>query len=160
MTLTAQWRSFVRSASCYRNYPDGRPYGHKFSDAALLRCPGQLAVALSRALLSLQSDSCCATLRRAHAGNGLRIDRARYRVKNGGEYDQALQKHGSLTVWFTPETVAAWPLPTGQRGWHAGIPTGRSRPVTCCASSRVTLATDRRSAALPGHAARHGYQGP
>jgi hypothetical protein len=42
---------------------------------------------------------------------------ARYRVKNWGEYDQALQQRGSLTVWVTPEAIAAWQAPpTGQRG--------------------------------------------
>ncbi len=41
----------------------------------------------------------------------------RYRVKNWGEYDQALQNRGSLTVWVTPEAIAAWRAPpTGQRG--------------------------------------------
>jgi len=43
--------------------------------------------------------------------------KARYRVSNWHEYDQALQERGSLTVWFTPEAVAAWHLPpTGKRG--------------------------------------------
>src|SRR3954447_18451799 len=45
------------------------------------------------------------------------IPKARYRVSNGSEYDLALQKRGSLTVWFTPEAVAAWhPPSTGKRG--------------------------------------------
>src|SRR5919202_1382732 len=43
--------------------------------------------------------------------------KAKYRVKNWGEYDQALQQRGSLTIWFTPEAVAAWQAsPTGKRG--------------------------------------------
>src|SRR3954463_7782159 len=43
--------------------------------------------------------------------------KARYQVKNWREYDQALQERGSLTVWVTPEALAAWhPLPTGKRG--------------------------------------------
>src|SRR4051812_44284853 len=46
-----------------------------------------------------------------------KIPRARYKVRNWGEYDRALQKRGSLTVWVTPEALAAWhPDPTGQRG--------------------------------------------
>jgi hypothetical protein len=46
-----------------------------------------------------------------------KFSKARYRVKNWREYDQALQQRGSLTVWVTPEALAAWhPLPTGQRG--------------------------------------------
>jgi hypothetical protein len=32
--------------------------------------------------------------------------KARYRVKNWGEYDQALQERGSLTIWFPPEAAA------------------------------------------------------
>jgi Transposase DDE domain len=43
--------------------------------------------------------------------------KARYRVKNWREYDQALQNRGSLTVWVTPEAIAAWQAPpTGRRG--------------------------------------------
>jgi hypothetical protein len=46
-----------------------------------------------------------------------KISKAQYQVKNWGEYDQALQDRGSLTVWVTPEAVAAWyALPTGKRG--------------------------------------------
>src|SRR5919112_283482 len=46
-----------------------------------------------------------------------RIPRARYRVSNWPEYDRALQQRGSLTVWVTPEALAAWhPLKTGRRG--------------------------------------------
>ena len=38
-------------------------------------------------------------------------------MSNWHEYDQALQERGSLTLWFTPEAVAAWHLPpTGKRG--------------------------------------------
>jgi Transposase DDE domain len=43
--------------------------------------------------------------------------KAKYRVKNWGEYDQALPQRGSLTIWFTPEAVAAGQAsPTGKRG--------------------------------------------
>src|SRR5918999_1737030 len=46
-----------------------------------------------------------------------RIPRARYRVTNWPEYDGALQRRGSLTVWVTPEALAAWQTPrTGRRG--------------------------------------------
>jgi hypothetical protein len=41
----------------------------------------------------------------------------RYQVKNWGAYDQALQARGSLTLWVTPEAIAAWHAPhTGRRG--------------------------------------------
>jgi hypothetical protein len=46
-----------------------------------------------------------------------KIPRARYRVQNWPEYDRALQQRGSLTVWVTPEALAAWQPPRiGQRG--------------------------------------------
>jgi len=46
-----------------------------------------------------------------------RIPRARYKVGNWPEYDRALQHRGSLTVWVTPEALAAWhPPKTGRRG--------------------------------------------
>src|SRR5438309_785239 len=46
-----------------------------------------------------------------------KFSKAQYQVKNWREYDQALQNRGSLTVWITPEAVAAWHAPlTGRRG--------------------------------------------
>src|SRR3954466_13509052 len=46
-----------------------------------------------------------------------KFPKARYRVSNWREYDRALQERGSLTVWVTPEAIAAWQAPpTGQRG--------------------------------------------
>ena len=46
-----------------------------------------------------------------------KIPRARYQVTNWPEYDRALQQRGSLTVWVTPEALAAWhPPKTGRRG--------------------------------------------
>ena len=46
-----------------------------------------------------------------------KIAKARYRVANWREYDAALRERGSLTVWVTPEALAAWhPATTGRRG--------------------------------------------
>src|SRR4051794_23747543 len=46
-----------------------------------------------------------------------KIPRARYQVSNWPKYDRALQQRGSLTVWVTPEALAAWhPPKTGRRG--------------------------------------------
>jgi len=46
-----------------------------------------------------------------------KLPRARYKVTNWPEYDRALRQRGSLTVWVTPEALAAWQPPhTGQRG--------------------------------------------
>ena len=36
------------------------------------------------------------------------IPKQRHRVTNWAEYDAALRARDSLTVWFTPEAVAAW----------------------------------------------------
>jgi hypothetical protein len=36
------------------------------------------------------------------------IPKQRHRVTNWAEYDAGLRTRGSLTVWFTPEAVAAW----------------------------------------------------
>ena len=58
---------------------------------------------------------------KAHAACRHRIPRQRHRVTNWAEYDAALRRRGSLTVWFTDEAVAAWraaPRPTrGGRPW-------------------------------------------
>ena len=32
-------------------------------------------------------------------------EKTKYRVKNWGEYNQALIKRGSLTIWFEAQTV-------------------------------------------------------
>jgi transposase len=41
----------------------------------------------------------------------------RYKVANWAEYDAALRRRGNLTVWVTPEAIAAWvPAATGRRG--------------------------------------------
>jgi hypothetical protein len=46
-----------------------------------------------------------------------KIPKAKYRVTNWPEYDAALIRRGSLTVWMTEEAVAAWQAPAiGKRG--------------------------------------------
>src|SRR5271170_4430620 len=50
-------------------------------------------------------------------GRRHKIPKARYRVTNWPEYDAALVRRGSLTIWFTEEAVAAWHAPaTVKRG--------------------------------------------
>jgi hypothetical protein len=52
-----------------------------------------------------------------HESRRHRIPKARYRVTNWPEYDAALVRRGSLTLWFTEVAVAAWHAPaTGERG--------------------------------------------
>jgi Transposase DDE domain len=43
-----------------------------------------------------------------HAEHRHHIPKPRYRVTNWAEYDAALKRQGSLTVWFTDEAVQAW----------------------------------------------------
>jgi hypothetical protein len=40
-----------------------------------------------------------------------KFPKARYRVSNWREYDQALQERGSLTLWVTPAALEAWHAP-------------------------------------------------
>src|SRR3984893_5837194 len=46
-----------------------------------------------------------------------KLPKAKYKVTNWPEYDAALVRRGSLTVWVTDEAIAAWHAPaTGKRG--------------------------------------------
>ena len=45
---------------------------------------------------------------KANAARRHRIPKQRHRVTNWAEYDAALRRRGSLTVWFTAEVIAAW----------------------------------------------------
>src|SRR4051812_36864676 len=45
---------------------------------------------------------------KAEAACRRHIPKQQHRVTNWAEYDAALRARGSLTVWFTPEAVAAW----------------------------------------------------
>ncbi len=46
-----------------------------------------------------------------------KIPKVRYRVANWAAYDAALRRRGDLTIWVTPEAIAAWTLPpTGRWG--------------------------------------------
>jgi hypothetical protein len=45
---------------------------------------------------------------KCHAEHRHHIPKRRYRVTNWPEYDAALRRRGSLTVWITDEAIAAW----------------------------------------------------
>ena len=46
-----------------------------------------------------------------------KIEKARYKVTNWPEYNNALRQRGDITIWFTEEALAAWrPAKTGARG--------------------------------------------
>lgn len=43
--------------------------------------------------------------------------KTKYRVKNWAAYDSALVRRGDITIWLSPEAIAAWkPESTGKRG--------------------------------------------
>ena len=85
-----------------------------------------------------------------------KIPRARYKVTNWPEYDRALQQRGSLTVWVTPEALAAWQPPrTGQRGRprdysDVAIETGHLLPLAFGRPWRQTEGLLRSITALLG----------
>jgi hypothetical protein len=62
---------------------------------------------------------------KAHAARRHRIPKQRHRVTNWAEYDAALRRRGSLTVWFTDGAIAAWrAAPRTTRGgqpWYSPL---------------------------------------
>jgi IS5 family transposase len=57
---------------------------------------------------------------KANAARRHHIPKQKHRVTNWAAYDTALRARGSLTVWFTPEAVAAWAAaPRTTRGGQA-----------------------------------------
>src|ERR671910_2637963 len=57
---------------------------------------------------------------KANAARRHHIPKQKHRVTNWAEYDAGLRARSSLTVWFTPEAVAAWAAaPRTSRGGQA-----------------------------------------
>ena len=48
---------------------------------------------------------------KANADRRHKIPKTRYRVTNWPDYDAALVRRGSLTLWITEEALAAWHAP-------------------------------------------------
>ncbi len=57
---------------------------------------------------------------KANAARRHHIPKQKQRVTNWAEYDAGLRARGSLTVWFTPEAVAAWAVNGGAKAGHRG----------------------------------------
>ncbi len=92
------WGSALRRESC--------------RDLTLVRkCRRELGWGGDGAYRASPSFSGCLMPYRFNEPRRRRIPRARYRVQNWPEYDRALQQRGSLTVWVTPEALAAWQPP-------------------------------------------------
>ena len=74
---------------------------------------------------------------KAKAACRRRIPQQRHRVTNWAEYDAALRARGSLTVWFTPEAIAAWRAePRTSRG---GQPSYSSLAITTALTLRAVF---------------------
>ena len=70
-------------------------------------------------------------------GRRHKFSKARYRVTNWPEYDAALVRRGSLTVWFTEGAVAAWHAPaTRKRG---GQPIYSAIAIETCLALRLVF---------------------
>jgi hypothetical protein len=82
-----------------------------------------------------------------------KIPTAKHRATNWPEYDAALVKPGSLTVWFTDEAIAAWrPPATGKRGGQPTAIPRRSPMARSCTSNGARAATCRTAAVGLGRA--------
>jgi hypothetical protein len=71
-----------------------------------------------------------------------KIPKAKYRITNWPQYDAALVRRGSLTVWLTEEAIAAWQAPaTGKRG---GQPIYSSIAIETTLALRLVFHQPRR----------------
>jgi hypothetical protein len=74
---------------------------------------------------------------KANADRRNKFTKAKYRVTNWPEYDVALVRRGSLTVWLTDEAIAGWHAPaTGKRG---GQPTYSDLAIETGLALRLVL---------------------
>src|SRR3954447_16590560 len=63
------------------------------------------------------------------------IPRARYKVTNWRDYEAGLRQRGSLTIWFSEETIAAW------RAVPRTTPGGQARYSDLAVETALSLRT-------------------
>ena len=74
---------------------------------------------------------------KANAARRHHIPKQQHRVTNWAEYDAGLRARGSLTVWFTPEAIAAWAAaPRTSRG---GQPSYSDLAITTALTLRAVF---------------------
>lgn len=79
---------------------------------ALLKAHGETDESIATLLAHSQADQERASAEVAAAGpQPVPPPKAVYRVRNWKEYNQALVKRGSLTLWFDQDSIAAWYAP-------------------------------------------------
>jgi hypothetical protein len=76
---------------------------------------------------------------KASADRRHKFPKAKYQVTNWPDYDAALIRRGSLTVWLTDEAIA---------GWHAPVSGKRGRFVRC----QLEISVPAPRVAEAGHA--------
>src|SRR4051794_12608628 len=74
---------------------------------------------------------------KANAARCYHIPKQRHRVTNWAEYDAGLRARGSLTVWFTPEAVAAWTA--APRTTRGGQPSYSDLAITTALTLRAVF---------------------
>src|SRR3954465_9472448 len=74
---------------------------------------------------------------KANAACRHRIPKQKHRVTNWAEYDAGLRARGSLTVWFTPEAVAA--RAAGPRTTRGGQPIYSDLAITTALTLRAVF---------------------
>ena len=84
---------------------------------------------------------------KANAERRHKIPKARYRVTNWPDYDAALVRRGSLTLWVIEEALAAWRAPvTGKRGGqpvYADVAIETVWPFVWCFTNRCGRPRER-----------------
>jgi hypothetical protein len=76
-----------------------------------------------------------------------KIPKARYRVTNWPEYDAALMRRGSLTLWFTEEAVEAW---HGTRSGRS-VTASEAHPTHCIRGHPSVRGGSIASRTFPGY---------
>ena len=74
---------------------------------------------------------------KASAARRHHIPKQKHRVTNWAEYDAGLRARGSLTVWFTPEAVAAWAA--APRATRAGQPSYSALAIATALTLRAVF---------------------
>jgi Transposase DDE domain len=74
---------------------------------------------------------------KANAARRHHIPKQKHRVTNWAEYDAGLRARGSLTVWFTPEAVAAWAA--APRTTRGGQPSYSDLAITTALTLRAVF---------------------
>src|SRR5271154_296291 len=105
------------------------------AQGTLLQGSAGLPARACRGRLAVHNRKPSAVPFKHHAEHRHHIPRPRYRVTNRPEYEAALRRRGSLTVWFTDEAIAAW------RAEPRTTPGGQPHYSTLAITTALTMRT-------------------